>query len=288
LSTLDPRVTPARPDLAAAYLRGRVEAARFADGTAMRVVVEAAPVRSAPRGDAGQLTQALHGETLVLYEEDEEGWGWCQLDGDGYVGWLPLAAITARAAPATHRVRALRTLVFPGPDIKLPPLTGLSLGSRIAVETVDAKFARLAGGAGFVPAGHVAALEVVAGDFVAEAERFLGVPYLWGGKSALGLDCSGLVQVALDAAGIAAPRDSDMQARDLGVEVGPGADFAGLRRGDLIFWRGHVAIARGEGTMIHANAHHMAVAIERVDAAVARIAAAGSAVTVVKRLGAPA
>lgn len=281
--TFDPRITPARPDLAAAHLRGAVEAARFVEGTAMTVVVEAAPVRSAPRPDTGLMTQALYGETLVLYEEDEEGWGWCQLDRDHYVGWLPLSALAAQVPSATHRVAALRTLLFPGPDIKRPPVTGLSLGSRIAVSEIAGGFAMLAGHAGAVPSAHVAPLDIAALDFVAEAERFLGVPYLWGGKSALGLDCSGLVQTALDAAGIAAPRDSDMQARDLGERIEPGADFEHLRRGDLIFWKGHVAIARGDGTMIHANAHHMAVALEPVVEAVSRIAAAGSTVTVVKR-----
>jgi cell wall-associated NlpC family hydrolase len=169
--------------------------------------------------------------------------------------------------------------VFPGPSIKLPPMDGLPLGAQIAVAREQDSFAVTASG-GFVPKGHLVPLDANEPDFVAVAERFAGVPYLWGGKSTLGLDCSGLVQVALTACGVKCPRDSDMQEKSLGKP----ASLAGLQSGDLIFWKGHVAIARGRNSMIHANAFHMSVTIEPVADGLARIGATGSQVTSVRRL----
>jgi cell wall-associated NlpC family hydrolase len=276
---LDPRITPARPDLAAAHLRGKVQAPRFAEGTAQEVIVGIAPLRKDPSHDAPLLTEALCGERVTIYETDEEGWAWGQLESDKYVGWLPAVALLAPEREATHKVAALRTFVFPGPSIKLPPVDALPLGAKIAVAREQESFAVTASG-GFVPKQHLAPLASVEPDFVALAERFVGTPYLWGGKSSLGIDCSGLVQVALTACGVPCPRDSDMQEAALGKP----ASLAGLQSGDLIFWKGHVAIARGRNSMIHANAFHMAVAIEPVAEALARIAAAGSQVTSVRRL----
>jgi cell wall-associated NlpC family hydrolase len=279
VASFDPRITPARPDLAAVHLRGKVEASRFVEGTLQEVITGIAPVRSAPSHDGTQVTEALRGERVTIYETDEEGWAWGQLQSDGYVGWLPAAALLLPAAPPTHKVAALRTLVFPGPSIKLPPLDGLPLGAQVSVAREQESFAVLASG-GYVPRQHLVALDAKEPDFVAVAERFAGVPYLWGGKSSMGLDCSGLVQVALTACGIECPRDSDMQEKALGKPVA----LAGLQSGDLIFWKGHVAIARGRNSMIHANAFHMSVTIEPVGDAVARIAAGGTPVTSVRRL----
>ncbi len=275
----DPRITPARPDLAASHLRGKVKAERFAEGTMQEVIAGIAPLRKEPSHGAPLLTEALCGERITIYETDEEGWAWGQLESDNYVGWLPAVTLLAPEAPPTHKVTALRTLAFPGPSIKLPPVDGLPLGARIAVVRQDDSFAVTAAGL-HVPARHLAPLDAVESDFVAVVERFAGVPYLWGGKSSLGLDCSGLVQVALTACGVKCPRDSDMQESALGKP----ASLAGLQSGDLIFWKGHVAIARGRNSMIHANAFHMAVAIEPVAEALARIGAAGSQVTSVRRL----
>ena len=132
---------------------------------------------------------------------------------------------------------------------------------------------------GCLPLQHLAPVASREPDFVAVAERFLGTPYLWGGKTRLGLDCSGLVQIALNACGIRCPRDTDMQVAALGESV---ADDSRLR-GDLIFWKGHIAIARDETTMIHANAFHMAVAIEPIDQAIVRIRPTDGEVTSVRR-----
>jgi hypothetical protein len=279
--TFDPRLTPARPDLAASHLRGKVEAARYAEGTLQEVITGHAPVRKVPSHDAALLTEALRGERVMVYEADDEGWAWGQLLRDGYVGWLPAAALLSAGAEPTHRVAALRTLVFPGPDIRLPPLDALPLGARVAVTRMQPPFAVCSGG--HLTARHLAPIGSVERDFVAVAERFIGVPYLWGGKTSLGIDCSGLVQVALDACGIDCPRDSDMQERALGAEI----DLADLRRGDLVFWNGHVAIARGGGALLHANAFHMQVAIEPAAEAVERIRASGSEVTSVRRMAVP-
>ncbi len=276
--TLDPRITPARPDLAAKYLEGTVQAAHFAEGEDYEVIDAQAPVRRAPSPDAPLDTEALLGERVTIYQFNEEGWAWGQLAADGYVGWLPANALLKPRAAPTHKVTALRTLAFPGNSIKAPPVAAPPLGSRLCILREQDRFA--VANIGFLPAGHLAPLDHAEGDFVAVAERFLGTPYLWGGKTNYGLDCSGLVQIALNACGVSCPRDSDMQERALGTP----ADPAHLRRGDLVFWKGHVAIARDETSLVHANAFHMQVAIEPIAAAFARIAAAGSPVTSARRL----
>jgi len=282
MTSYDPRITPARPDLAASQLAGKVAAARFVGGQVREIADASAPVRRAPSPDAGLDTEALKGERVTIYDSNEEGWSWGQLASDDYVGWLPTSALRDPGPPPTHRVAVPRTLVFPGPSIKLPPVEGLSLGCRLAIMRIDGPLA-VTDANGFVPASHLRPLDTREPDFVAVAETLIGVPYLWGGKSSLGLDCSALVQLALTACGIACPRDSDMQERALGA----GVSLSDLRRGDLVFWKDHVAIARDPATLVHANAFHMAVAIEPVAEAIPRIRAAGSEVTSVRRLNNP-
>jgi hypothetical protein len=280
----DPRLIPARADLAAKGLEGKVEAACFVEGRAFEVIDPHTAVRAAPAPDAPLLTEALKGERVTVYDLNAEGWAWGQLAADSYVGWLSANALAPVGAPATHKVSALRTFGFPGPSIKLPPLEALPLGARLAIARVEDRLAVTRSGA-YVPLPHLAPLDFIESDFVAVAERFLGVPYLWGGKTALGIDCSGLVQVALTAAGHVSPRDSDMQEGALGAPVADAEREVRLSRGDLVFWKGHVAIVRDPGTLIHANAFHMAVALEPLAEAVARIRAAGSEVTSVRRIG---
>jgi cell wall-associated NlpC family hydrolase len=278
----DPRMTPARPDLAAKYLEGKVEAARFVTGEEFEISDAIAPLRNAPSPDAELATQALKGERATIYDRNGEGWAWGQLSSDGYVGWLPDRALAKPVGKPTHKIAAIRTLAFPGPSIKLPPVETLVLGTTLIVTRQDGAFAVTQEG-WYLPQQHVGDIDHRADDFVAVAERFVGTPYLWGGKSSLGIDCSGLVQVSLNAAGTGCPRDSDMQQDGLGRTLGP-AESKKLQRGDLIFWKGHVAIARDATSIVHANAHHMATAIEATHDAIARIKAVGSEITSIKRL----
>jgi len=278
----DPRLTPARPDLAAKYLEGKVKAARFVTGETFEIVDAIAPVRMAPSSEAELMTQALKGERVTIYDRNGEGWAWGQLDRDGYVGWLPDSSLARPQAAPTHKVTAIRTFAFPGPSIKLPPLNTLVMNSLLTVTSESSAFAVTREGC-YVPRGHLGDPDRFEKDFVAVAERFVGTPYLWGGRSSFGIDCSGLVQIALNAAGTGCPRDSDMQQDGLGSDVDP-AQSGKLQRGDLIFWKGHVAIARDKDTIVHANAHHMATVIENTTEAIARIRASGSEVAAIKRL----
>ncbi len=279
----DPRVTPLREDLAAKYLEGKVKAARFVEGRVMEVIAPQAPLRRQARPDAPLDTEALKGERLTVYDTSAEGWAWVQLAADNYVGWLPAGALGPPDAPPTHKVAALRTFVFPGPSIKLPPLEALPFGATVSIARLQDELAVTSSGF-YVPAVHLKPVGADEADFVAVAERFLGAPYLWGGKTALGLDCSGLVQIALTAAGVPCPRDSDMQERALGTALAMNEGSLRLRRGDLIFWKGHVAIVRDGGSLLHANAFGMAVAIEPAAQAIARIRGAGAQVTSVRRI----
>lgn len=281
--SFDRRLTPARPDLAARHLEGRVSAARFVEGETFEIADAIAPLRQAPQPDAPLETQALLGERVVVYDRNEDGWVWGQLAIDHYVGWLPEAALRRPAAEPTHKVSALRTFAFPGPSIKLPPITTLPLGARLAILREDSGFAVTQDGS-YLPPQHLVALDRFESDFVTVADSFVGTPYLWGGRTSLGIDCSGLVQTALAGCGIAAPRDSDMQEAALGTPV-PLAERPTLKRGDLLFWKGHVAIARDDDSIVHANAFHMATAIEPAQQAIARIAAGGSPLTAIRRLG---
>jgi cell wall-associated NlpC family hydrolase len=275
----DPRRHAYRHDLAAEPLRGRVASRRFVKGEPRQVAAPALPLRREPRFDATLDTEALRGEIVTVYDESE-GWAWVQLSRDGYVGYVPGEGLTRALVASTHRISALRTYVYPEPDGKTPPLALLSLNAGIATPRKVGKFLALEGG-GFVVASHAAPIGTAEPDFVAVAEAFVGTPYLWGGRTSIGTDCSGLVQLALEAAGHASPRDADMQAQELGRVIDP---KGALRRGDLVFWEGHVGIMTSGKDFLHANAFHMAVAAEPFAQAKRRIKAAGYEVSCVRRL----
>lgn len=281
LQSLDPRRHAFRPDLAAEALRGRVAATNFAAGEARQMVHSATPVRGQPDVRAAWTTEALFGERVTVYEE-RDGWAWVQLESDDYVGYVRAPALSAQVRPATHRVKALGSFIYPAPDVKSPPWMPISMNAALAVAEMGATFARLEEG-GFVPARHLAEQSRFAPDFVGVAEGFAGVPYLWGGRTRLGIDCSGLLQTAMHRAGLPCPRDSDMQAAEIGEEIAVRRNLDGLARGDLVFWKGHVGIMIDPFLLLHANAHHMAVVIEPLSTAIERISRTGSAVTTVKR-----
>jgi cell wall-associated NlpC family hydrolase len=276
----DRRLTPARPEVAAKHLEGRITASRFVEGATMQVKEGVVDIKREPRPDAALDTQALYGELFTVYDE-EEGWAWGQLARDGYVGWIAANTLWSRIYTPTHLVSAPRTFVYPGPSIKLPPLLAAPMGAEIVVVEQRDEFAVTSEG-GFVFAAHLVALGAWAPDFVAVAENFLNVPYLWGGRSTLGIDCSGLVQAALRLAGVDAPRDTDLQQAALGVEIAPNAP---LQRGDLVFWKGHVGVMRDSSLLLHANATHMLVSSEPLERVRARNLERGAGdVTAIRRL----
>jgi len=278
--TFDRRLTPARSDLAAFYLKGRVEAERYVEGAVMEVKACVVDMRREPRPDAPVDTQVLYGERVTVYDE-LEGWAWAQLSRDGYVGWIAANTLWSEISTPTHRVCVPRTFIYPAASIKRPPLSALPLGAEISILKEHESFL-VTRDLGFVWRTHLAPLESSESDFVAVAEKMIGVPYLWGGKSSLGIDCSGLVQVAFLAAGMEAPRDSDMQEAQLGDRLEPGAP---LRRGDLVFWKGHVGIMRDATTLLHANGTHMLVSSEPLDLVRERNLMAGAGdVTSIRRL----
>ncbi len=269
---LDRRLNAYRDDLADARLQGAVTALRFTAGRPARISVPVADMRRQPSAAAGVDTQLLMGDAVSVFDEDS-GYAWVQCGRDGYVGYVEAGAVAPRSDPATHLVSAPRTFLYPEPDIKQPPRAALSMGSAVAVaefvEVRDTGYAMLATG-GAVIAAHLQPADMFAPDYVGFAETLIRTPYLWGGSSAFGIDCSGLVQLSMRMAGRDVLRDSDMQAAHLGAPL----DLARkqLQRGDLVFWKGHVAIMTDDATVIHANGATMDVALEPLGAAIERIA----------------
>jgi len=274
----DPRRHAYREDLAAASLRDHVKAPRYVAGEQRQLEVPVLPLRRQPRFDATLDTEALFGETLTLLDE-REGWAWVQLARDGYVGYMPSEGLSPAVRTPTHKVAALRTYVYPEPDFKRPPLALLSMNALLSAAAAEGRFVALEGG-GFVVAAHTRKVHESAADPVSVGLSFVGTPYLWGGRTSLGLDCSGLVQLANEAAGVPCPRDADMQAAEIGRPLDPNAALA---RGDLVFWDGHVGIMTSAADVLHASAEHMAVVVEPLAEAKARIAASGSEFLGVRR-----
>ena len=266
----DPRTCLARPGLADLRLEGQVRAERFEAVRPMRCITPCTPIQDAPDAAAEQQDQLLFGEGFdVLVQQD--GWSWGQALRDGYVGYVRAELLAPREGPPTHRVKALRTGGFSRPDLKSAPVGFFSVNALVRAGRSENGFIE-AGEAGWIHAPHLAPIAEFEQDYVAVASRFLGAPYLWGGRDSLGLDCSGLIQQAFYACGRACPRDTDQQM----AAFDKPAPLSELSRGDLVFWRGHVGVMLDGLTVLHANAFHMAVAIEPLAAAVTRIKAAGS------------
>lgn len=267
--SFDRRTTLIHDGVAARVLEGVVPASAYVDPAAMQVSAPAAPLRRHPDDDTEQESRLLFGERFdVLLEKD--GYAFGQAARDGYVGWVPAETLSGPPLAPTHRVKVLRTYAFGQANIKTTPVGLYSLNALVTVEETDGRFARAAR-SGWFTAEHLA--PIGAGfetDPATVALRFLGAPYLWGGRESLGLDCSGLVQQALNACGVACPRDTDMQAK-----IGQAVDPADLARGDLVFWKGHVGMMIDAEQMVHANGHHMATVVEPLSGAIARIEAAG-------------
>ncbi|MFK0683951.1 NlpC/P60 family protein [Ochrobactrum sp. BD67] len=282
---LDRRLNAYRPDLADERLTGQVEAARFAAGTPMKVSAPVVDLRSEPRMDSGPQTQMIFGDSVCVFEE-MDGWSWVQAERDGYTGYVSAAALERPAGDATHMVVVPRTFVYPGADLRLPHTKALSLGSRTrivgAAETRGTKYAVLESGETLI-ASHLAPIGEHAADYVAVAETLLHTPYLWGGTSGFGIDCSGLVQLSMWVAGRKALRDSDMQQASLGEIVEPDAAYSNLKRGDLVFWKGHVAICASPDMLIHASGHTMTVTLEPLQEAIKRIAYLYDLPTLIRR-----
>ncbi len=269
-SGFDKRVTPVRADLAAAHLKGKVDAPRFAQGTTMQVTASVLPIRRTPAPDGAQETQALFGETFTIYDE-AEGWGWGQAALDGYVGYVDMEGLSAPVVAPTHRITALRSYRFSEPNLKSAPLGLVSMNAKIAAGETDGDFVQEARG-GWVWRGHTAPIDAeFAIDPVEAAMLFLAAPYFWGGRESLGLDCSALIQNAFEACGHVVPRDTDQQeayfqeaGRSETVwDEAMGGDWADamLQRGDILFWPGHTALMVDDRHMLHANATYMATTI---------------------------
>jgi cell wall-associated NlpC family hydrolase len=266
---LDPRLHAYRPDLADVRLEGKVSAARFAEGRPHTITAALVDVKSAPRPDASQTTQALMGEAATVFEI-ENGWAWCQFERDGYVGYVPADALEQGHVQPTHQVSAPSTFLYPAADLKSAPYAAVYMNTPLAVVEGDDKWSRIADGR-FVFSRHIRPFDAVAADPPAIAALLEHTPYLWGGRTRFGLDCSGLIQTAFQACGIACPRDTDMMECDFGQPLA--FDAALLRRGDLVFWKGHVGMMLDGERLIHANGHHMMTVIEPLSDALKRIAA---------------
>jgi len=278
----DARTTPYKPDLAASHLKDVVHAKNYGDAVRHQVMMPVIPLHKTPANASMMDTQLLLGAEFDIYDI-HNGWAWgqeVQPDGKGYVGYVPNMALARGAAEPTHRISAIRAPVFIKPDLKTAIRTTLPLNAKLSVDGQDGDYLRIPD-MGYVHVNHIATIAEAKGDFVSIAELHLGLPYVWGGISPDGVDCSGLVQTSLRAVGSDAPRDTDMQEGSLGATIDKSTE---LMRGDLIFWKGHVGIMRDATTLLHANAHHMLVASEPLAEAIARIEKSAGPVTSIKRI----
>ena len=260
---LDRRTNAFRPDLADISLRDSFTAPNYAEATLRQCLRGVLPMMEKPDPDARQTSQIRYGEFIDVFETRDDGFAWVQNRSDHYVGYVPADGTMGDSiAMLSNRVTALRTLIFSEPDLKSPPVDELTLGSFVSVAGKQDKFLELANG-GFIFAGHVATTDLSrTDDYVFTAGRMLHTPYLWGGRTPRGIDCSGFVQLSLEMAGIDSPRDSDQQREALGQPLGSHWRDHAWKRGDIVFFPGHVGIMTGIDHIIHANAHTMDVTVE--------------------------
>ena len=262
----DARITPIRDGIAGQSLEGLVRAEVYLEPKVLTCTAPAAGLHRMPDAASEQVDQLLFGEVFDVLEE-EGAFLWGQARRDGYVGFVAASALARVDAPSTHRIGALRTYAFAGPSIKTRAAGPYSMGALVSIEGEEGKLSKVAG-AGWMTTSHLVPMGEFETDMAAVAERYLGAPYLWGGRESLGLDCSGLVQQALFACGQACPRDTDQQ-----ETLGHAITRDEFGRGDLVFWRGHVGIGLDAERLVHANGHHMMVAIEPLETAINRIGA---------------
>lgn len=268
----DRRMTPFQNGVTDQSHEGVLRARSYVAGEILSCHDAAAPILAQPEAHAEQLDQLLLGERFKVIERKHDYY-WGQALRDGYVGYVPVSAFREGWYLPTHYVSTLRTYMFAAPNLKSSILSALSLNALANVTQYENGFAYV-NETGWVFTDHLSAFDSFADDFVSVAEAYINAPYQWGGRESIGLDCSGLLQQALYAAGQGCPRDSDMQAK-MGTELDIGPDLSGLTRGDLVFWKGHVAIMVDDTNIIHANAHHMKVAVEPLLDAITRIEKAG-------------
>ncbi len=281
MTDLNPRLHPYRDDLAASFLKDRVDAVRYVKGNRLQIQAPVAGLYRESVDDAALDTQAQMGEVFTVYDR-RDGWAWGQLESDDYVGWIKADRLSEIHFSITHKISVLRSIVFSKPDLKTTPIGMLSLNAGVEVVDEKGDFSALSTG-GWVYTAHLAKQAEFHTDFVSVAEMFLSAPYLWGGKDSFGLDCSGLVQSSMTAAGFSVPRDAGMQEPVIGQEIYDADTIPDLQRGDLVFWPGHVGIMQDAEKMLHANAHHMMCASEPLKEAIDRIGQTKTAVRSIKR-----
>jgi len=258
---LDPRLTPARDDLAASWLKDQVKAPRYVEPSRFHINAPVATLYRSPDHSQAIETQLIYGEAVDVLDQNKD-WAWVQSVCDGYVGYIARNQMTQAHAEqqATHRVSNIGSFIFPNNSYKDTPKNTLSYGSLVTIVSEKDGMSKLSDG-GYIPSAHLAPVDFHSEEPVAEAFRFLGVPYLWGGRSHIGLDCSALIQLVLQACNYKCPRDSDLQEKHLGKPI----DRDDVQGGDLVFFRGHVGMMVDDSTLIHANDRSMAVSIDDLD-----------------------